>query len=123
MDKDSLTDLLSRRYSATQRPLGRLMLKLHVQQQRLRAQWLAHGTEALKRGFDILASFVLLLLFSPLLALIALAVQLEDGGPVFFSQIRVGRFGREFKMYKVRSMCLDAEKRLEDLLGQNHHKE
>src|SRR5204862_718684 len=55
--------------------------------------------------------------------LIVLMVQIEDGGPVFFAQTRVGRFGREFKMYKIRSMCLDAEERLKELLGKNHHKE
>jgi len=59
----------------------------------------------------------------PLLLFIALLVKLEDGGPVLFTQIRVGRFGRTFKMYKIRSMCLDAEQRLKDLLEQNHHNE
>ena len=43
--------------------------------------------------------------------------------PVCFAQTRVGQFGREFKMYKVRSMCLDAEQRLQELLEKNHHKE
>jgi lipopolysaccharide/colanic/teichoic acid biosynthesis glycosyltransferase len=50
-------------------------------------------------------------------------IKIEDGGPVFFVQKRVGRFGREFKMYKFRSMCPDAEARLKDLLAKNHHKE
>jgi len=48
---------------------------------------------------------------------------IEDGGGAFFSQTRVGQFGREFKMYKFRSMCLDAEQRLKDLLAKNHHRE
>src|SRR5205085_3771792 len=96
---------------------------LHVQQVRLQARWLAHGTEALKRAFDILVSLLMLVLFAPLILLIALLVKLEDGGAVFFAQTRVGRFGREFKMYKIRSMCLDAEERLKDLLGKNQHKE
>ena len=50
-------------------------------------------------------------------------IKLEDGGPVFFSQTRVGQDGREFKMFKVRSMCLGAEQRLEDLLGKNKHRD
>jgi lipopolysaccharide/colanic/teichoic acid biosynthesis glycosyltransferase len=96
---------------------------LYVQQQRLRAEWLAHGTEGLKRTLDIVLSLAALLVISPLLAIIALLVWIEDGGPLFFTQIRVGQFGREFKMYKIRSMCLDAEQRLKDLLAKNQHKE
>src|SRR5262249_49182916 len=55
--------------------------------------------------------------------LIALCVWIEDGGSVFFSQTRVGKDGRLFKMYKVRSMCLNAEQKLKDLLAKNQHKE
>jgi len=68
-------------------------------------------------------SFLLLLLLSPLFALIGVAVWVEDGGPVFFAQTRVGQYGRHFKMFKVRSMCLDAEQRLKDLLAKNQHRE
>src|SRR6185503_11237714 len=115
--KNELTPLLMRHYAATQSPLGRMWLHLHVWQQRVHAQWLAKGTEALKRGLDILFSLIMLLLLSPIFLLIAILVKLEDGGPVFFAQTRVGRFGREFKMFKVRSMCLDAEQRLKELLA------
>ena len=52
-----------------------------------------------------------------------LLIKLEDGGAAFFVQTRVGQFGREFKMYKFRSMCLDAEQRLKELLRQNQHRE
>ena len=121
--KEEITHLLLRRYSVAQHPIGRLLLHLHVQGQRLRAQWRAHGTETIKRAFDIIISFFFLILFGPLLLLIALLVKIEDGGPVFFAQTRVGLFGREFKMYKIRSMCLDAEQRLNDLLKHNSHKE
>jgi lipopolysaccharide/colanic/teichoic acid biosynthesis glycosyltransferase len=77
----------------------------------------------IKRSLDITLSLFFLILLSPLFALIALLVWIEDGGPVFFAQTRVGQLGREFKMYKIRSMCLDAEQRLKDLLQQNQHKE
>jgi lipopolysaccharide/colanic/teichoic acid biosynthesis glycosyltransferase len=120
---DELEYELLWRYTAAQNRLGRFLLNCRRHLQVLRAQWWMHGNEVLKRGFDIFLSALLLLLFSPLLALIALAVWVEDGGPVFFAQTRVGKFGREFKMFKVRSMCLNAEQRLADLMGRNQHKE
>ncbi len=64
----------------------------------------------LKRPFDIGLSLVGLILSSPLWAAIALAIRIEDGGPVFYSQERVGRNGRIFKALKFRSMIRDAEK-------------
>jgi len=87
--------------------------------------WHLHleSRQATKRAFDIVVSASFLLLFSPLLAIIALFVKLEDGGPVFFHQARVGRFGQLFKMYKFRSMCPDAEARLKELLERNQHSE
>jgi len=115
--------MLLRRYSAAQRPFGRFLLRLHVEHQRFRAQWLRHGASFLKRSLDILVSSVALLLLSPVFVLIAVLVWLEDGGPIFFAQTRVGQFGREFKMYKIRSMCLDAEQKLKELLEKNQHKE
>ena len=77
----------------------------------------------MKRAFDIIASLVALILFGPLFLLIGLLIKIEDGGPVIFQQTRVGKFGREFKMYKFRSMCLDAETRLPELLKKNQHRE
>jgi lipopolysaccharide/colanic/teichoic acid biosynthesis glycosyltransferase len=64
-----------------------------------------------KRAFDILLSGFGLILSSPLWALIALAVKLEDGGPVFYRQIRVGKGNREFVNFKFRSMVADSDKR------------
>ena len=122
-DQESTEEHLLRRFAAARHPLGRLLLQLHVVERRVRSEWLANGADALKRLFDILISFILLALLIPLFALIALLVWLEDGGPVFFAQLRVGQFGREFKMYKIRSMCLDAEQRLQELLEKNRHKE
>ena len=74
-----------------------------------------------KRHLDILASLLGLLVLSPLFAMISLLVKWEDGGPVFFMQTRVGKGGREFKFFKLRSMSLDAEARLAALLAQNRH--
>jgi lipopolysaccharide/colanic/teichoic acid biosynthesis glycosyltransferase len=57
------------------------------------------------------------------LILIGAAVWVEDGGSIIFAQTRVGQFGRLFKMYKIRSMCPDADQRLKDLLVKNQLKE
>jgi len=73
-----------------------------------------------KRAFDIVASLLFLVVFSPLYLLLAILVRL-DGGPAIFSQIRVGRFGEEFQMLKFRSMRPNAEAELEKLLAHNQH--
>ncbi|MDB6015655.1 MAG: glycosyl transferase, WecB/TagA/CpsF family [Pedosphaera sp.] len=77
--------------------------------------------QIIKRHFDVLASLLALVLLSPLLAVISLLIKWEDGGPVRFCQTRVGKDGREFRMFKFRSMSIDAEARLADLLAQNRH--
>jgi exopolysaccharide biosynthesis polyprenyl glycosylphosphotransferase len=65
----------------------------------------------IKRGVDIAAAGLALLLLSPLIALIALAIKADSPGPVFFRQQRVGLGGRLFTMWKFRSMAADAEAR------------
>ena len=65
----------------------------------------------IKRLFDVALSGIGLILSSPLWVLIALAIKIEDGGPVFFPQDRVGLDGRVFKAMKYRSMVPDAESR------------
>ena len=65
----------------------------------------------LKRPFDVLLSGLGLLASAPLWALIALLVKLEDGGPVFYRQDRVGKGGRVFTSFKFRSMVEDADRR------------
>jgi exopolysaccharide biosynthesis polyprenyl glycosylphosphotransferase len=74
---------------------------------------------AAKRAFDIVVSSVVLLLLSPVLATVAIAIKLDSSGPVLFRQRRVGLQGRTFDIFKFRSMYLDAEARLESLRAQN----
>jgi sugar transferase (PEP-CTERM system associated) len=62
-----------------------------------------------KRVFDLAAALATLLLTLPVLLLVALAIRLEDGGPVLYRQWRVGAGGRPFQLYKFRSMRVDAE--------------
>ena len=63
-----------------------------------------------KRAIDFIASGCALLLFAPLFVVCYIAVRREDGGPAIFVQERIGRHGKPFKIYKFRSMRLDAEK-------------
>ena len=64
-----------------------------------------------KRLFDLLGASLALLLLSPLLLLLALAIKLDSPGPVFFRQERVGRHGRPFRIHKLRTMAVDAPQR------------
>jgi exopolysaccharide production protein ExoY len=70
-------------------------------------------TDALRRVADVAAGSLLLLLTLPLLAASALAVLLTSGRPVFFGHVRVGRAGKPFRCWKLRTMEVDAERRLE----------
>ena len=74
---------------------------------------------AARRALDLAVSAIALLLLLPLFALIALAIRLDSPGPVLFIQRRVGKDGREFPVFKFRSMFTDAEQRLDILLGAN----
>jgi len=71
----------------------------------------------MKRAFDIVVASILALLLSPILLVVALLVK-RDGGPVIFRQTRIGQNEQPFKMFKFRSMVVDAEARLKDLLDQ-----
>jgi lipopolysaccharide/colanic/teichoic acid biosynthesis glycosyltransferase len=74
-----------------------------------------------KRILDLATSLLILLILSPLLLLVAFLVKIWDRGPVFFTQVRVGKGGEEFACYKFRSMVLNAEQLKAQLLEQNHH--
>ncbi|WP_448162900.1 sugar transferase [Bacillus mobilis] len=74
----------------------------------------------MKRLMDIFGAICGLIFLSPIFIIVAIMVKLEDKkGPVFFKQIRVGKDGKEFGMFKFRSMVTDAEERLKDLLQHN----
>ena len=72
-----------------------------------------------KRVVDVLASGMALIVFAPLMMAIALAIKITSPGPVFFSQDRVGMNQRRFKLYKFRSMVIDAEKRKAEIAHLN----
>lgn len=64
-----------------------------------------------KRVFDFLFSLLVLIIISPILLLVAIAIKIESPGPVIFKQTRLGRYGKPFTIYKFRSMCVGAEKK------------
>lgn len=73
-----------------------------------------------KRIFDFVASLFGLIILSPLFLIVAIAIKIEDPkGPVFYSQVRLGKKQSPFKMYKFRSMIVDADKHLKELLSEN----
>lgn len=107
----ALTDISSERLTA--RPVAGLPL-VHVERPRA-----MEASRWVKRAFDIVGSSLLLLVSAPVIAAVAIAIKLEDRGPVFFKQTRVGRRGEEFECLKVRSMVVDAEARKAELEAQN----
>ena len=107
----SLTDVAGPRIHM--RPVAGLPL-LHVEQPQAGR---AGGLQ--KRLFDLVLASAALVVLCPLLLVVALVVKLQDGGPVFFRQARIGRGGRSFGMIKVRSMVMDAEERLAEVTELN----
>ncbi len=73
----------------------------------------------LKRSFDVAAASLGLVVLSPVFLATAIAIKADDQGPVFFSQMRAGKDGKDFKFYKFRSMCTDAEALFEKMQAQN----
>lgn len=77
------------------------------------------GYEICKRIFDVIMCSVALVLLSPVFLAVAIAIKLEDGGEIIYKQTRLTKGGREFEMYKFRSMCPNAHEKLEELLKYN----
>ena len=77
------------------------------------------GYEAFKRIFDVVMSSFALVVLSPVLLGVAIAIRAEDGGKAIYTSTRLTKGGKEFQMYKFRSMCLDAEQKLDSLMEQN----
>ncbi len=97
----------------TVRPTAGLTL-LHVDHPQLSGPRLA-----IKEVFDRVAAGIALVMLSPLFAALAVAIRLSDQGPALFTQMRVGKDGRTFKIYKFRTMVVDAEQRLAELKARN----
>jgi lipopolysaccharide/colanic/teichoic acid biosynthesis glycosyltransferase len=107
------------RFAAELNPMSRFRGQLR-QRARL-ATWRVgiRAVYGLKRGIDIAGGALGTLLLSPVFILTALAIKLEDRGPVFYAQTRVGLHGRAFRMFKFRSMVVNAERLQRKLDAQN----
>ena len=82
-------------------------------------QYMDYRRMLIKRFMDIVGGLVGSIFTIILTPFLALAIRLESRGPVFFSQVRIGKNGRRFKIYKFRSMYVDAEERKQELQAQN----
>jgi exopolysaccharide biosynthesis polyprenyl glycosylphosphotransferase len=107
----TLRDIAAHRL--TVRPLGRFPVVYVEPVQRGGWRMLA------KRALDVSLASLALLIASPVIAIVALLIKREDGGPILFKQERIGRNGVPFKCWKFRTMCIDAEAKLAALLAQN----
>ena len=108
------------RQAATAR--GRLQIRTRIWLKRQLWRAVVGGSMALKRALDVIVSLLALLALSPVLVTTILLIKLEDGGPLFFKQNRVGLRGRLFGMWKFRSMVINADALKDKLLGQNEMK-
>ena len=118
MTSQELTGLSLERLLAAQTPWGRARLNVGANRKSLKWLLVVYTPSFVKRALDIIVSAIAILLLLPVFLGIALLVML-DGVPVFFSQTRIGLNGRGFRMFKFRSMCVDAEERLNELLAEN----
>ena len=83
----------------------------------------ANSKEYLKRGVDVVLAIVLLIIAFPMLLLIAIAIKIDSGGSVFYSSLRAGCRYKVFKLYKFRTMCMDADRLIESLEHLNQYQE
>jgi len=118
MSREDITEKAANRLLQAQTSMGRARLNATAGWKRLTWSAVVNTTFFIKRVIDIVVSIIALIIFSPVLLVLGALVKL-DGGPILFRQTRVGLNGREFKMLKFRSMVVDAEARLQQLLAKN----
>lgn len=93
-----------------------VMEKLKINPAKVHGRYVYH---AVKRLFDIIASASGLILLSPLFLFLIIKIRHEDGGPAFYSQERIGKNEKPFKMWKFRSMVVNADQMIDQLEDQN----
>ena len=116
-DREWLRRELVRRYDVGASTSAWRSLRCHTK--RLGWVWVLATARLTKQVLDLVLGAAALLALSPLLVVVAAAIKLESRGPVFFTQTRVGRWGRLFAIWKFRSMYVDAEARKAALAATN----
>lgn len=91
----------------------------HIQMRMVLWHLTIRSSVVFKRFMDIVLSIIAVIIGSPVFLITAFLVKVTSPGPIIFSQVRVGRYGRHFKFYKFRSMYIDAEARKAELLKHN----
>ena len=114
-DRNRMIEKLHGRYAVGSAPAARF----RYWRKKLLWRAVIGGSLALKRLLDLIGAVFGLVVFAPIFALTALCILIEDGPPVLYKQIRVGRRGKPFAMYKFRSMVKNAESLKDELVGQN----
>ncbi|MGH1363391.1 MAG: sugar transferase [Calditrichia bacterium] len=117
--REELIDVLYDRYARGGTRFAQFRLMARALLKRNLWRGVVNSTFLLKRLLDVFASILLVIFFLPIFLLTSIAIKLEDGGPILYSQIRVGKWGSLFKMYKFRSMVVNAEKQKESLKQEN----
>ena len=87
-----------------------------LNKKQIKSRFMYHS---IKRIFDFMAAICGVIILSPVMLVIAILIKVEDHGPVFYKQVRVGKNGKTFKMYKFRSMFVNADQMLAKLKEQN----
>ena len=108
------------RQAATAR--GRMRIKARIWVKGLLWRAVVGSSMALKRALDVTVSLLALAALSPVFMVTIVLIKLEDGGPLFFKQTRIGLRGRNFGMWKFRSMVVNADALKDKLLAQNEMK-
>ena len=108
------------RQAATTRGRFRIRVRIWIKHQLWRL--VVGGSTALKRALDVTVALLALITLSPVLIATIVLIKLEDGGPLFFKQNRIGLRGRTFGMWKFRSMVVNADALKDKLLDQNDMK-
>jgi lipopolysaccharide/colanic/teichoic acid biosynthesis glycosyltransferase len=117
MSEDLLRHELLQRYSRLSYMQGRLPLRMLLKRHLWRL--IVSGSYILKRLVDIVAASSMLILLMPVFLITALSIYINSPGPILYKQTRVGQWGKLYTMLKFRSMYMDADQRLKELIAQN----